>query len=133
MFSKPSRATWIILLSMELSRSHIGLMQPWETRYRIWLGSWSPPEVAFEMAQQASFLVLKSAFCRMLIKGGMTLLDVSEIKATTSTHASMIAWICNGDPAVMLEMVQQASFRIPSLGEESRLSKAGRAPEEMMT
>jgi hypothetical protein len=33
----------------------------------------------------------------------------------------------------MLEMVQQASFRIPSLGEESKLSKAGRAPEEMMT
>jgi hypothetical protein len=42
-------------------------------------------------------------------------------------------WICSGEPAVTLEMVQQASFRIPSLGEDNRLRRAGRAPEEMTT
>lgn len=50
-----------------------------------------------------------------------------------TTYASMIAWICIGEPAVMLEMVQQASFRMPSLGEESKLKRAGRAPEDMIT
>ena len=33
----------------------------------------------------------------------------------------------------MLEMVQQASFLIPSLGEDSRANSAGRAPDEMIT
>ena len=45
----------------------------------------------------------------------------------------MMAEICIGLPAVMLEIVQHASFLMPSFGEESRLSKAGRAPEEMTT
>jgi hypothetical protein len=85
------------------------------------------------MAQQASFLVLKSAFWRILIRGGMTLLLLEESRIDQNTHASMMAWICKGDPAVMLEMVQQASFRIPSLGEDSKLRRAGRAPDEMMT
>jgi hypothetical protein len=45
----------------------------------------------------------------------------------------MIAWICVGDPAVMLEMVQHASFLMPSLGEDRRLRRAGSAPEEITT
>ena len=45
----------------------------------------------------------------------------------------MIALICIGEPAVMLEIVQHASFLIPSFGEDSRLSRAGRAPDAMMT
>ena len=49
------------------------------------------------------------------------------------THASIMAEICVGLPAVIFEMVQQDSFRIPSLGDESKLRRAGRAPEEMMT
>lgn len=51
----------------------------------------------------------------------------------TTTYASMIAEICIGLPAVMFEMVQHASFRMPSLGDESKLRRAGRAPEEMIT
>jgi hypothetical protein len=54
-------------------------------------------------------------------------------RPTRGTDASMTAWICMGEPAVMLEMVQHASLRIPSLGEESRLRRAGRAPDEMTT
>ena len=49
------------------------------------------------------------------------------------TYASMMALICIGDPAVTLEMVQQASFRMPSFGDDNRLRRAGRAPEAMMT
>lgn len=64
----------MILLSIDLSRSHNGLMTPWETMYLICEGSAKAPEVALEIAQHASFLVLKSAFCRMLIRGGMMLL-----------------------------------------------------------
>lgn len=78
-----------------------------------------PLEVAFEMAQQASFLVLKSPFWRMLMSGGMRL-------------ASMTCWICSSEPAVMLEMVQEASLRMPSLGEFNRARRAGRALREMI-
>lgn len=52
---------------------------------------------------------------------------------TDTTYASMMDWICNGEPAVTFEMVQHASFRIPSLGEDNRLRRAGRAPDEMTT
>lgn len=45
----------------------------------------------------------------------------------------MMAWICMGEPAVMLEIVQQASFLMPSLGEDNKLKRAGSAPEEMTT
>lgn len=76
--------------------------------------------MAFEMAQQASFLVLKSPFDRRLISGGMML-------------ASITAWIWVELPAVMLEIVQQASFRIPSLVELRRERRAGRAPQLMIT
>jgi hypothetical protein len=54
-------------------------------------------------------------------------------KGDVRTNASMIAWICMGEPAVMLEIVQQASLRMPSLGEESKLRRAGSAPDEMTT
>jgi hypothetical protein len=37
------------------------------------------------------------------------------------------------DPAVMLEIVQQASFLIPSFGDDNKLNNAGKAPEEMTT
>ena len=47
--------------------------------------------------------------------------------------ASMTAWIWGGDPAVMFEMVQHASFLIPSLGEERRERMAGRAPDVITT
>jgi len=136
MFSRPSRATWMILLSMEFRRSHIGLMQPCVTRYRIWFGSCSPPEVAFEIAQHASFLVLKSAFWRMLSRGGMMLLSLTSAgvpRPSRWIYASIIAEICIGLPAVIFEMVQHASFLIPSLGEESKLRRAGSAPDEITT
>ena len=45
----------------------------------------------------------------------------------------MTAWICIGLPAVMLDMVQQASFRIPSFGDESSDKSAGRAPDDIIT
>lgn len=47
--------------------------------------------------------------------------------------ASMTAWICWGLPAVMLETVQHASLRMPSLGDERRERRAGRAPEARTT
>lgn len=47
--------------------------------------------------------------------------------------ASITLWICGGEPAVMFEMVQQASFRMPSFGDDSNDNKAGRAPEAMTT
>ncbi len=72
--------------------------------------------MALLMAQQASFLVLKSAFWRMSMRGGMML-------------ASMTAWICCDEPAVTLEMVQQASLRMPSLGDESSESRVEAHPK----
>lgn len=47
--------------------------------------------------------------------------------------ASMTAWICSLLPAVMLEMVQQASLRMPFLDELSRFSNHGNALKLMMT
>lgn len=47
--------------------------------------------------------------------------------------ASMTAWICSLLPAVMLEMVQQASLRMPFLDELSRFSSHGNALKLMMT
>lgn len=47
--------------------------------------------------------------------------------------ASMTAWIWEEFPAVMLEMVQQASLRMPSLVELKRDKRHGRAPLLMMT
>lgn len=47
--------------------------------------------------------------------------------------ASMTAWICSLFPAVMLEIVQQASLRIPFLEELSRFSSHGNALKLMIT
>ena len=44
--------------------------------------------------------------------------------------ASITAWICCGDPAVMFEIVQQASLRMPSLGEERRERGTNQAAED---
>lgn len=99
-FSRPFRATWTILESMSVSRSHRGFIQPSSTRclkgrvhtqnnlhysfkasncpqVSLALGrgahlicSAEPPEVALVMAQAASFLVRNSATCRIVIRGG---------------------------------------------------------------
>ena len=71
------------------------------------------------MAQQASLRVLKSPFDNKWMRGGMI-------------FASMTAWIWVELPAVTLEMVQQASFRIPSFWELRRDRRAGREPQLMM-
>ena len=47
--------------------------------------------------------------------------------------ASITAWIWLGEPAVMLLMVQHASFLMPSLGEESSASSGCRAPLATIT
>lgn len=47
--------------------------------------------------------------------------------------ASMTAWICSLLPAVMLEMVQHASLRMPFFDELSRFSSHGKAEKLMMT
>lgn len=47
--------------------------------------------------------------------------------------ASIMAWIWGGEPAVIFEIVQQASFLIPSLGDERSERRAGRAPDEITT
>lgn len=47
--------------------------------------------------------------------------------------ASMTAWICDEFPAVIFEMVQQASFRMPSFVELSSAKRQGNALLLMMT
>lgn len=78
--SSPSRATWIILLSIMVKTSQRGLMQPWDTRYLICGGSCNPPGVAFEMAQQASFFVLASSLAWILIRGGTILASITALR-----------------------------------------------------
>ena len=80
----------------------------------------SPPELVFVIAQAASFLVLNSAFPRMSIKAGKML-------------ACMTAWICCLLPAVMLEMVQQASFRTLSLDALRRVNRQGSTEQFRIT
>lgn len=46
---------------------------------------------------------------------------------------SITDWIWLQFPAVMLEIVQHASFRMASLELERRLNNAGRAPQLIMT
>lgn len=71
------------------------------------------------IAHAASFRMSNSALVRSWIRGGMMLF-------------SMTAWICSLLPAVMLEMVQHASFRIPFLGDESSARRQGSALLLMM-
>jgi len=79
-----------------------------------------PPDVALVIAQAASFLVLNSALCKMSIRTGKIL-------------ASITAWICSRFPAVMFEIVQQASFRILSLLAPSKFKRQGKTEQFKMT
>mmetsp|Transcript_9395 Transcript_9395/g.32692 ORF Transcript_9395/g.32692 Transcript_9395/m.32692 type:complete len:213 (+) Transcript_9395:258-896(+) len=117
-FSRPSSATVTIRGSGHVSRSHSGLMHDCDTRYLI---CWCvPPEVAFEMAHAASFLMSNSAVSSRWMSGGTML-------------ASTMAWIWSLLPAVMLEMVQHASFLMLFLWlVVSRLSRQGSAWQLMM-
>src|SRR3569833_929421 len=71
------------------------------------------------MAQQASLRVFRSPLDRRWISGGMMLASITD-------------WIWAEFPAVMLEMVQQASFRMPSLLELRSDNRHGSAPQLMM-
>mmetsp|Transcript_54587 Transcript_54587/g.95436 ORF Transcript_54587/g.95436 Transcript_54587/m.95436 type:complete len:208 (+) Transcript_54587:618-1241(+) len=117
MLSRPSSATVITLLSSTESRLHSGGTTPWCTRYMICSGV--PPEVALEAAQAASFWMSNSLDCRSSISLGNTL-------------ALITAWICSAVPAVILEMVQQASLRMFFLGLSNIHSRAGNALRLMM-
>ena len=75
MFCSPSSAKVTIFASQTSSSSHNGGMQPWATKK--WICSGVPPEVAFEMAQAASFLISNSAVFRNLINGGMRLASMT--------------------------------------------------------
>src|SRR6056297_2204841 len=110
----PSSATVTRRGSLHTKRSHSGLMHPCVTRYLIC--SLEPPEVAFEMDHAASFLMSNSAVASSSTSGG-------------TMFASMTDWICSRVPAVILEMVQHASLRMPFLGELSSASSRDRAPQ----
>ena len=107
----------MILTSATLSSSHRGGMQAWETRNLICSGV--PPDVAFEMAHAASFLMSNSAELSKFTRGGMT-------------FASTTDWIWSLLPAVMLLIVQHASFRMPFFGLPNSASKQGSAEKLMM-
>ncbi len=104
----------MIRASEQVNRSQRGLIHPWFTKYRICSGV--PPEVALDMAHAASFLISNSAFANNWIRGGIV-------------FASMTACICCLFPAVIFDIVQQASFRIPFFGLLSRANKHGRAEQ----
>ena len=72
------------------------------------------------MAQAASFRVLNSACLRISISIGNTL-------------PSIAAWICCRFPAVIFEIVQQASFRILSFVALNSCSKHGNTEQLSMT
>ena len=62
MFSKPSSATVTIRASLHTIKSHSGLIAPLATRYEI---CWCvPPDVAFDTAHAASFLMSNSECAR---------------------------------------------------------------------
>lgn len=134
MFSRPFSATWTILESCTVSKSHIGGIHPIETcqkrivlrlkrgskvqsyslHTRYLICSAVPPLVAFVTAQAASLRVLNSAFCRISINTG-------------KIPASITACICSLLPAAIFEMVQHASFRIVSFDEDSKWRMHGNA------
>ena len=100
---------WMQKMSREFARD--------ESTARTYLiCSGEPPEVALDMDQAASFLMSNSATDSKCTRGGMM-------------FASMTAWICSRVPAVMLEMVQQASLRIPFFGLDRSASSLERAPQ----
>lgn len=79
-----------------------------------------PLLVALVIDQAASFRVLNSSFFKIWINNGNIL-------------ASMTAWICCRFPAVMFDIVHEASFRIDSLSDDSKCKIWGRAPLFKMT
>merc|ERR1719201_681036 len=107
----------MILTSATLSSSHKGGMQACDTRNLICSGV--PPDVALLMAHAASFLMSNSALFRRLTSGGMT-------------FASTTDWIWSLLPAVMFEIVQQASFLMPFFGFPNSANKQGSAEKLMM-
>lgn len=105
---------------------HLGL------KNNIWsylICSLEPPEVALVMAHAASFLVRNSATCRILIRGGSRPASITIYKKNLNVHLKTTGFnilhvkathehtcICARFPAVILEIVQQASFLMDSLG-----------------
>ena len=83
-----------------------------DTRY--WICSAVPPEVAFEIAQAASFLISKSAVASSWTSGGMR-------------PQSITFWIWSLLPAVIFETVQHDSLRMLFFGLSKSRSRAGRA------
>lgn len=83
------------------------------TKYLIW--SAVPLLVALVMDHAASFRVLNSSFFRIWIRTGKML-------------ASITAWICCRLPAVIFDIVHDASLRIDSFSDDSKWSMCGRAP-----
>mmetsp|Transcript_28401 Transcript_28401/g.95626 ORF Transcript_28401/g.95626 Transcript_28401/m.95626 type:complete len:202 (+) Transcript_28401:223-828(+) len=117
MFSKASSATMTIFTSATPSSSHRGGMHADCTRNLICCGV--PPDVALETAQAASLRMSNSAELSSEISGG-------------TMCASTTAWIWSLLPAVMLEMVQHASLRMPFLALPRSASRQGSA-EKLMT
>lgn len=74
-----------------------------------------PLLVALVIDHAASFRVLNSSFFSMWIKTG-------------NICASITAWICCRFPAVIFDIVQDASFRIDSFSDDSRCKIWGNAP-----
>jgi hypothetical protein len=93
--------------------------------------SWVPPDVAFEIAHADSFLMSNSAFWSRCTSGPIRLASITAwniswiscrkpsphpdwinaIEETNVTNKCIwFTWICSLFPAVILEMVQQASF-----------------------
>ena len=130
---------------MQPCRIHKDVMKCWATRTisnqqltrvtRNRICSGVPPDVALVMAQAASLRVLNSALPKISIRTGKILASITAcpikvaqeqiIKRSAPKQSIFtdITWICCLFPAVMLEIVQQASLRIDSLGELSKWSR----------
>mmetsp|Transcript_18952 Transcript_18952/g.56300 ORF Transcript_18952/g.56300 Transcript_18952/m.56300 type:complete len:228 (+) Transcript_18952:277-960(+) len=117
MFSSASSATMMIFTSATESSSQSGGMHTCDTRNLICCGV--PPDVALEMAQAASFRMSNSAEFNSCTSGG-------------TMFASTTDWIWSLFPAVMFEIVQHASLRMPFFGLPSRASRHGSAEKLMM-
>lgn len=104
--------------------------------YLIW--SWVPPDVAFEIAHAASFLISNSAFWSEWTRGAIRLASITVYRITKKVRntkmkydvyspskpriypklcqtkkrlrVSACTWIWSLLPAVMFDIVQQASF-----------------------
>ena len=118
MLRSPSRTTWMTCASFTSSREHMGGMALCPTRYFIWSGV--PPTVKLDTAQAASFWVLNSPDPNTSISCGIK-------------PASITAWTCSRDPAVMLERVHTASRTMFSLWCPRSVCSLGRIPLSMTT